>query len=260
MSDLVDSRSQFLSAPESVPNAPQVPTHPIQHLPIGFRQANGVVLEGSLRRLGDGVAATRSILASQVRKSQRNRPNDGVVRLKPRRAVELGLEWLADHQEADGRWSSRNSGGGREDRVLGEDRGGAGSNADNGITALATLAFLAGGESHLEGQYQTEVLRGLEFLVKQQKPNGDLSGDAKLFAKMYCHSMSLLALSEALAMTGDQRLAGAVRKGVSYSINAQDRRQGGWRYAPRRFRRYEPIWLAGVSTSQRSVRRNSRSR
>ena len=231
VSDLVDSRSQFLSAPESVPKAPQVPTNPIQHLPIGFRQANNVVLEGSIRRLGDGLPLPT---AFSLRKSE-NRSEIAKRRggsIETERAVELGLGWLADHQEADGRWSSRNSGGGREDRVLGEDRGGAGANADNGITGLATLAFLAGGESHLEGQYQTEVLRGLEFLVKQQKPNGDLSGDAKLFAKMYCHSMSLLALSEALAMTGDQRLAGAVRKGVSYSINAQDRRQGGWRYAP----------------------------
>ncbi len=231
VSDLVDSRSEFLSAPESVPNAPQVPTHPTQHLPVGFRQANNVVLQGDIRRLGDGLplpaafALRKSKDRSEVAKSR-----GGSVATE--RAVELGLQWLADHQEADGSWSSKNSGGGREDRVLGEDRGGAGSNADNGITALATLAFLAGGESHLEGRYQTEVLRGLEYLVRQQKPNGDLSGDAKLFAKMYCHSMSLLALSEALAMTGDQRLAGAVRKGVSYSINAQDRRQGGWRYAP----------------------------
>ena len=231
VSDLVDSRSQFLASPESVPTAPQVPTHSTQHLPVGFRQANNVVLEGDIRRLGDGLPLPAAFtLRKSKNRSEIAKRRGGSVETE--RAVELGLAWLADHQESDGRWSSQNSGGGREDRVLGEDRGGAGSNADNGITALATLAFLAGGESHLEGRYQTEVLRGLEFLVKQQKPNGDLSGDAKLFAKMYCHSMSLLALSEALAMTGDQRLAGAVRKGVSYSINAQDRRQGGWRYAP----------------------------
>lgn len=231
VSDLVDSRSQFLSAPESVPAAPQVPTHPTQHLPVGFRQANNVVLEGNIRRLGDGLPLPAAYtLRKSKNRSEIAKRRGGSVETE--RAVELGLQWLADHQESDGSWSSENSGGGREDRVLGEDRGGAGSNADNGITALATLAFLAGGESHLEGRYQDEVLRGLEFLVKQQKPNGDLSGDAKLFAKMYCHSMSLLALSEALAMTGDQRLAGAVRKGVSYSINAQNRRQGGWRYAP----------------------------
>lgn len=231
VSDLVDSRSQFLASPESVPTAPQVPTHSTQHLPVGFRQANNVVFEGDIRRLGDGLPLPAAFtLRKSKNRSEIAKRRGGSVETE--RAVELGLGWLADHQESDGRWSSQNSGGGREDRVLGEDRGGAGSNADNGITALATLAFLAGGESHLEGRYQTEVLRGLEFLVKQQKPNGDLSGDAKLFAKMYCHSMSLLALSEALAMTGDQRLAGAVRKGVSYSINAQDRRQGGWRYAP----------------------------
>ncbi len=62
--------------------------------------------------------------------------------------------------------------------------------------------------------------------------NGDLSGDAKLFARMYCHSMALLAISEALAMTGDQRLLDSVQRGVGYSVAAQSRQDGGWRYQP----------------------------
>ena len=44
--------------------------------------------------------------------------------------------------------------------------------------------------------------------------------------------MSLLALSEALAMTGDRRLLEPVQRGVNFTVAAQSRKDGGWRYAP----------------------------
>ena len=148
-------------------------------------------------------------------------------------AVQLALKWMADNQSRDGRWNPRLLGGGREDRVLGHDRQGAGANSDSGITALALLAFMANGHTHLEGPYQNVIQSGLEYLVAQQVADGDLAGRAKLFARMYCHSMSLLAISEAYAITGDRRLAVPVQRGVNYSIAAQNPRDGGWRYQPR---------------------------
>ena len=116
--------------------------------------------------------------------------------------------------------------------MFGHDRKGAGTDADCGITGLATLSFLAAGHTHLDGPYQDELRSAIEFLVRQQTLDGDLAGDARLFAKMYCHSMSLLAISEALAITGDQRLLPFVQRGVDYSVRAQNRRDGGWRYQP----------------------------
>jgi hypothetical protein len=94
------------------------------------------------------------------------------------------------------------------------------------------LALLAAGHTHLEGGYQDTVKRAIDFLVLKQRPNGDLAGDSKLFARTYCHSMALLALSEALAVTGDLRLMSAVQKGVDFSVQAQNRIDGGWRYQP----------------------------
>lgn len=147
-------------------------------------------------------------------------------------AVAQALKWLANHQSADGRWDSDLHGGGVETRALGHNRNHAGVNADTGMTALALLAFMASGNSHFDGQYRENVQHGLEYLISQQKPNGQLAGDAKLFARMYCHSMALLALSEALAVTGDERIKGAVERGVQYTVRAQNRTDGGWRYQP----------------------------
>ena len=49
---------------------------------------------------------------------------------------------------------------------------------------------------------------------------------------MYSHSMAMLAVAEAHAMTGDPALRGGLVSAAQYSINAQDVRGGGWRYVP----------------------------
>jgi hypothetical protein len=145
-------------------------------------------------------------------------------------AVEAALQWFATHQEPDGRWSAAHHGAGREDKVLGHDRGGAGGKADTAVTALALLCFLGAGHTHLEGPYSTHVQQGLEFLLRQERNNGDLAGDAEFFARMYCHGMASLALSEALALTGDHRLKPFVERAVSFSLSCQHPTNGGWRY------------------------------
>ncbi|MBL8888661.1 MAG: hypothetical protein JNL67_01700 [Planctomycetaceae bacterium] len=147
-------------------------------------------------------------------------------------AVARGLTFLASIQKPDGSWNPRETGGGREQQILGHNRQGAGAQADTGITALAVLAFMADGSTHLAGPYQDQVRRGLEFLMQRQQRGGSLAGSAQYYAQMYCHSMSLLALSEAYALTGDERLRPTVQSGVTYSLETQNRAGGGWRYQP----------------------------
>jgi hypothetical protein len=145
-------------------------------------------------------------------------------------AVAAALKWLAEAQSADGRWDASRFGAGQELAVLGQDRGGAGADADSGISALAILAFLGAGHSHQQGDYQANVAKGLEFLMRCQSADGRLSGETSLYAQMYCHSMASFALAEALAVTGDQRLVPAVERAVGYSLRAQHPSTGGWRY------------------------------
>ncbi len=148
-------------------------------------------------------------------------------------AVELGLRWLASAQNADGRWQARRWGAGRAAPSGGQNRQQAGADADTGVTGLALLAFLASGHTHVaEGPYQDTVTRGLQFLLNQQGRNGNLSGDAQLFSAMYCHGMATFALSEAYAMTGDDRLRPAVVRAINYILAAQLPTTGGWRYRP----------------------------
>jgi len=147
-------------------------------------------------------------------------------------AVAAALRWLATAQSPEGRWDANRFGAGQEQAVLGHDRGGAGRNADTGITALALLAFLGAGHSHQQGQYQEAVRMGLDFLLRSQASDGSLVGNATFYAQMYCHSMATFALAEAQAMTGDARLRPAVAKAVNFSLAAQNASTGGWRYRP----------------------------
>ncbi len=147
-------------------------------------------------------------------------------------AVKAALQWLAANQEPDGRWDAKAHGAGKEQWVAGRERFGAGGQADTGISALALLAMLASGHTHQEGDYRDHVRRGLEFLIRSQRSDGALGGQAAAYAFAYCHSMSMIALGEAYGMTGDPRLAEPIRRAVAYSVASQNPTTGGWRYNP----------------------------
>ncbi|HEX4129293.1 MAG TPA: hypothetical protein VHZ24_04570 [Pirellulales bacterium] len=147
-------------------------------------------------------------------------------------AVKAALAWLAHCQAPDGRWDASQFGAGQEPRAGGQDRRGAGARADTGITGLALLALLGSGHTHTRGQYQATVARGVDFLIRSQGPRGELGGDAEVYAFMYCHGMASLALSEAYAMSGDPRLERPVQRAIAYTLGAQNRSTGGWRYRP----------------------------
>jgi len=148
-------------------------------------------------------------------------------------AVRAALVWLAAAQSDDGRWDAKRHGAGQERyAVLGQQRGSTGAKADNAVTGLALLTFLGAGHSHREGPYSAEVARGLDYLRRSQGGNGNLCGEAELFAQTYCHSMASFAVGEALALTKDERLEPIVRAAASYSLALQHPTDGGWRYRP----------------------------
>lgn len=142
------------------------------------------------------------------------------------RSVDLGLQWLADHQSYEGNWSldafelSPHCQG----RCTGQ-----GHHSDTAATALALLPFLGAGETQHRGRYQERVERGLTWLVNHQVKNGNMAGAG--VGRMYAHAQGTLVLCEALAMTHDSYLREPAQAAVKYLVKAQHRR-GGWRYEP----------------------------
>lgn len=186
--------------------------------------------EAPTRRLGDG-----EIVPEPYRwRLSENRPEIAAASggsEETEEAIRRALEWLASVQERDGSWSARRFGAGEEQRVLGQDRKGAGSTADVGVTGLALLAFLGAGRTHLEGDHRQTVEAGLAYLIRVQASDGSLHGNAALYERTYCHGMAAMALAEALGMTGDKALRPAVEKAVRYTLASQHP-LGGWRYQP----------------------------
>ena len=139
--------------------------------------------------------------------------------------MERALDWLARHQDADGRWNAATERYDNGKPVRGDDDFTAHCppddicsgecaywEADPALTGLALLTYLGAGYTHVQGRYAETVGKGLHFLIEQQKPDGDLRGNSVVVG-MYCHAMATLALCEGYALTGDAGLRGSGRSG-----------------------------------------------
>jgi hypothetical protein len=125
-------------------------------------------------------------------------------------AVGRALAWMARHQAADGRWSSRgfDDGCGACDEPATVD-------ADVAMTGMALLCYLGAGHTHMdEGPYREHVRKGIEWLLARQNDGGDMRGRET----MYGQTVATVALCEALSMTGDERLKGPAKRAADFVV------------------------------------------
>jgi hypothetical protein len=143
-------------------------------------------------------------------------------------AVEFGLGFFTRLQFPDGHWSFDRlpEGVQAEDAALGQ------LPADSAATGLVLLSYLGAGYTHLDEKYRDVVRRGIEWLVKHQKPDGDLFTGGHRVTHFYGHGIAAMALCEVYGMTQDPELREPARKAVEYIVKTQDPRHGGWRYEP----------------------------
>ena len=97
-------------------------------------------------------------------------------------------------------------------------------------TAFSLLAFYGRGERHdLPCKYKDNVRRGLDWLIEQQLPNGDLRGNK---GNMYDHGIASLAMVEAYGVTKDKNLRSPAQRAIDF-IEQSQHEEGGWRYKPK---------------------------
>ncbi|HYO25258.1 MAG TPA: prenyltransferase/squalene oxidase repeat-containing protein [Lacipirellulaceae bacterium] len=137
-------------------------------------------------------------------------------------SVDLALKWLAKQQGRDGLWSLR-----------GPYADGASSENELAATAMALLAFLGDGHTHVkEGPYARVVARGMRGLIKMQGDDGEFVAErAPAYHRLYTHAQCTIVLCELYALTEDSLVREAARKAVDYSVKIQAP-EGGWRYYP----------------------------
>ncbi len=160
---------------------------------------------------------------------------DQLEKLRQRDAVGLldsihaGLAWLALHQRDDGSSSDqattdRCNALGHKPNCLGDQRG-TGDTFALAATALTAIAFLDFRDQDVHGWFDPYLGRALEWLLKQQKPDGSFQAGQS----MYAGAMALMALGQGAVSTGDSRFRDAVVKGIGWYAGAIGP-LGGWRY------------------------------
>lgn len=139
-------------------------------------------------------------------------------------AIELGLQYLASHQNDDGSWS------------LQETDPGAALRSNTAATGLSLLAFQGAGYTHREHQYASTVARALAYLQRNQRPDGDLfvreDPTSNQNVALYSHGIAALALCEAYGMTEDPQLQESAQRALDFIAASQHPLRGGWRYQP----------------------------
>lgn len=142
------------------------------------------------------------------------------------RAVAAALNWISRHQSRDGSWNIMHTANCKDGGCNGAGR----YDSITAATALGLLPFLAAGQTHeSKGPYQKHILQGINWLIKNQKKNGDTVVGNDSHNQMYSHGLAAIALCECYGMTQDPRVGYAAQAAIDFIESGQNS-QGGWRY------------------------------
>lgn len=153
-------------------------------------------------------------------------PRESLTSPATEHAVELGLAYLAGLQARAGDGSFAVTDAEREDY------------APLGISALATLAFLAAGNAPGRGPHGEVVARALEYfllhtdLASESSQRGYVSVQGDGVSRTHGHGYATLVLAEAYGMSkGSERVKAALVAAVQ-RIELSQGAEGGWHYQP----------------------------
>jgi hypothetical protein len=141
--------------------------------------------------------------------------------------IDRALEYLYRNQNPEGYWTDRV---GR--KVHNTYRGLVAPHV--GVTALAGMAFLAGGvlpDQGMSERYCAAVRKALTYIMDQTEPNGFITAHG---SRMYSHAFAALFLAEAYGTRihpEEERLQECLKRSVRLIVSAQNL-TGGWRYLP----------------------------
>ena len=98
-----------------------------------------------------------------------------------------------------------------------------------GVSALALMAFLSGGNVPGRGEYGDVVERGTDYIMSCVDPeSGYISSDG---TRMYSHAFATLFLAEIYGMTHRSDVRGSLQLAVDLTVESQNE-HGSWRYLP----------------------------
>ncbi|MFH0938554.1 MAG: zf-HC2 domain-containing protein [Planctomycetota bacterium] len=150
--------------------------------------------------------------------------------------VDIGLEWLARNQEADGHWDNVKHGGIHPDKQ-----------ANAAMTGFALLAFLGAGHTEKIGKYKENVIKGVKWLIDNQDVSGNWT--SVRWTLHYAQGIATMALGEAAAMARIPE----TKKAAQAAIDALDRQQNQTGPSDREAWDYNPLTGEKHGTNDSSI-------
>ena len=144
--------------------------------------------------------------------------------------IDAALSWLKDHQDDDGRWDADAF---MKHDTEGDVCSGPGNSVhDVGVTGLALLAFLGDGSTMRAGPYRDQIIRGVNWLRKEQDQQTGLFGSAASHDFIYDHAIATYAVIEACGLSEYRSLRDTVTRALGY-LESHRNPYMVWRYAPK---------------------------
>ena len=191
---------------------------PLRHW--GFGAAAWAACLGAAAEARPAVVLEASAFGAAAASAQQEGDND--VTPEQMAAVDRGLAWLADNQNADGSWT------GRIGFKLNNGYSYSAEGPHVGATALTLMAFLAGGYLPGRGPYGEVVERGLAFVLSCSQEDGYITRGG---TRMYSHAFATLFLAEVYGMTHREDVKRVLQRAIDFIVEVQNS-EGGWRYEP----------------------------
>lgn len=151
---------------------------------------------------------------AQASSAHKDAPAAAVSPVQIRTAHSDALAWLEKQQRPDGSWH----GDGEYERN------------DVGLTGLALLALMSGGETPASGARADSVQRGVKWLISQQDADEGVIGKREGHSWAYDHAIAAQALCVALRRTPNDELKHAAQRSVNF-IALMRNPYGAWRYS-----------------------------
>ncbi len=194
--------------------------------------AAALTLAGSLQDPnGTGPLIPRAVDVPRNEVSADSEPTlDDALRLAADDAAERALTWLAGTQRPEGFWQGlvghKQGDGYLPLRSVAQNE--SQGEGHMGVTALAGMAFLAGGHIPDRGPHGATVRRTLDYVLAHVTDSG-LATDGG--TRMYSHAFATLFLAEVYGMGGSDPVRAGLERAVHLIVDCQNS-QGGWRYNP----------------------------
>lgn len=167
------------------------------------------------------VAGLVSLLAARQLWPQDKPSTPDHITPQAQNAIDRGLQYLSRSQTAEGSHGDR-------PQLYG----------NVAVTALAGMAFIAGGHAPDRGKYGAHVTRSINYILSQEStttPGFLYHPVASTHGPMYSHGFGTLLLGEAYGLVSDdalsKRLRATLERAVQLILNCQNA-EGGWRYRP----------------------------